>query len=339
MILRSGLKSFAITVLAVIGWMKLKLQRQPTLIILTYHRTLPKHHPDREYEQPGMVTAPEVLAKHVDAMSAIGAEPIHLNEWLNKRKEGLPLPRLSYAVTFDDGWRDNYQYAYPILLEKNVPATIFLVTKLVDTEKTFWPEQVLKLVTTQAIPHAAKEFEWLKPFLPHNQPSVPLSLEEADEVIGKLKSLDDQTILSHLNDLPPIYTDHGDKKSGRAILNTDEVNEMASDGLVKYGGHTRHHFRLNRLDDDLALQQEIAGCMEDLQVLNYGQIPVFCYPNGDITDRGQSLVKAHFQAACTTKLGWNTSKQDSYDLHRFNLHDGNSASRLRLLSTIGRSIL
>lgn len=337
---RSGLKFCALTIFALAGWLKIRLTARPVLIILTYHRILPKDHPARLSEQPGMVTSPEALQNHVRCMKTLGAVPTHLDEWLSKRSKGDKLPKLAVALTFDDGWRDNYQYAYPVLKAEEVPATVFLVSRFVDTDRTFWPEQVLQLLTTEAIPNKRTELEWLIPYLPGQRETMaPLSLLDADEVVSKLKELDDQTIVQKLAASHSTETTPTSGSKVRSILNSDELHEMASDGLVRYGAHTQNHFRLNRLNSLPQIKQEIVDCLGDLQPLGQAAVPIFCYPNGDITDTGEDLVEQHYQAACTTKTGWNPSDRDAYDLHRFNLHDGNSDSTRMLLATIGRGIL
>ncbi|WP_417531850.1 polysaccharide deacetylase family protein [Marinobacter lipolyticus] len=338
--LRTGLKFIALTMFALIGWVKVRFASRPTLIILTYHRILPTDHPDRKHEQPGMVTAPEVLQAHIRQMKSLGAAPLHLNEWLEKRAGNELLPDLSFALTFDDGWRDNYQYAYPVLTAENTPATIFLVTQLLDTNQTFWPEQVLTLLTTRAIPDSVPYFQWLIPFLPNQKATEkPLTLKDADEVISRLKALDDQSILNHLRAIPGQGHLPEDTANIRSILNTPELVKMATNGLIRYGGHTQHHYRLNRISDASQLKREIVDCLGDLKKLDKGVVPIFCYPNGNITKDGERLVAEHYEAACTTRTGWNKVNQDPFDLHRFNLHDGNSYSFRTLLATIGRGIL
>ncbi|QSP96548.1 polysaccharide deacetylase family protein [Marinobacter salinisoli] len=326
--------------LASMAWLRIKLSSQPALIILTYHRVLPPNDPERKFEQPGMVTDPQALQRHINLMKSIGAVPIHLDEWLSKRNQQQRLPRLSVAFTFDDGWQDNFQHAYPVLKKHRIPATIFLVTRLLDTTETFWPEQVLRLLTTGHQQADKPEFQWLAPYLPEGHPSgTPLTLEAADEVIVRLKQLDDRTILRNLRTMAESGLLSAFAPERRSILSEEEVNEMASDGLIRFGAHTRHHYRLNRLDSQAALEEEISGCLNDLHTLPQGVVPIFCYPNGDITTDGEQLVRRIYQAACTTKTGWNRSNRNRYDLHRFNLHDGNSGNSRSLLSTIGRGLL
>jgi peptidoglycan/xylan/chitin deacetylase (PgdA/CDA1 family) len=336
------MKFWALRALALYGWLRLKFTRSPTLVILTYHRVLPENAPEREFEQPGMIISPENLQQHIRLIRSIGAVPIHLDEWLRKKKAQEPLPPLSVAFTFDDGWRDNYLHAFPLLRQEQVPATIFLVTKMIDTEDTFWPEQVIQLLRTPGINFNDPKLDWLQPYLGRLvKNSKPLSLLDADEVINRLKDLEDATILNHLASCFPSLPkkQNGTSEHSPPVLQSRDLAEMSQNNLVKYGAHTRNHFRLNRLQNDEALEQQIAGCLFDLQSMKTNSTPIFCYPNGDITERGEQLVTNHYQAACTTKRGWNKLTRSEYDLHRFNLHDGNSSNARALLATIGRSLV
>lgn len=340
--IRSFIKFWALSAFALYGWLRLKVTRSPTLIILTYHRVLPENAPEREFEQPGMIVSPENLEQHIKIIQSIGAVPMHLDEWLSRKKSGKPLPTLAVAFTFDDGWRDNYLNAFPVLKEQAIPATIFLVTKMVDTSEIFWPEQVIRILRTPGIDRNQPALAWLKPHLGAlaHKPG-PLTLLEADQVINRLKDLDDATILRHLDSSAKVLAErlNGVADNTPAILQSSDLAEMAENNRVRYGAHTRNHYRLNRLNNMEALEQQIAGCVSDLQEITANSTPIFCYPNGDITDKGEQLVANYYQAACTTKTGWNKATGSEYDLHRFNLHDGNSSTARTLLATIGRSLV
>jgi peptidoglycan/xylan/chitin deacetylase (PgdA/CDA1 family) len=65
--------------------------------------------------------------------------PITSDEFLAYKKGDISLPKNSIFITFDDGWLDNYVYAYPILKKYNVKATVFIVTKWIDDESNGAP--------------------------------------------------------------------------------------------------------------------------------------------------------------------------------------------------------
>ncbi len=333
--IKKPLKGFFHSLLSVAGWLKLKTLQQPTLVILTYHRIIPVNSKFRDQEQPGMIASPETLQCHLSLFRSLGASFVDLEDWLDRKSAGAQLPKLAVAITFDDGWRDNYTYAFPVLKAFEAPATIFLVSKYLDTHRVFWPEQVIRYVTIAPQERPQAIHEWLGNYagsLPFDE--RPLTIEEADVLITNLKTLDDQTILEQLDQSRVT----GDEPV-RQILNKEELLEMHSSGLIRFGAHTRQHFRLNRLKDPMALRNEIVLCKDDLEALGVGNISLFCYPNGDITNQGERFVAETYIGACTTTNGINVADTSPYNLKRFNFHDGNGKSRRLCFSTIGRSLI
>jgi UDP-2,3-diacylglucosamine pyrophosphatase LpxH len=67
---------------------------------------------------------------------------LSLNELLERwRTDQLDASKAYCVITFDDGWQDNYQYAFPVLKHYGLPATIFLATDFIGTDRWFWPDQ------------------------------------------------------------------------------------------------------------------------------------------------------------------------------------------------------
>lgn len=337
---RNGL--FAGVALLKIASLKIKLSRSPALIILTYHRILPAQSPLRQTEQPGMMATPEALDMHLSLLRRLGAEFLPLDTWLDDQRQNRTLPRLAVAVTFDDGWQDNYEHAFPVLRKHAVPATLFLVSRRIDTGWQFWPEQVLDLLVNHAHRLDHQAFQWLWPYLggsvPDSAPSsIPFSITRADGVISRLKALDDQTIEANLAQTRKVLPELSQASlDARPLLNKEELYSMLNSGLIKFGAHTRHHYRLNHLADPSNLEDEIIGSQTDLQDLGLKPVSIFCYPNGNITGKGEELVQGHFTGACTTGRGWNRATSDPFGLRRFNFHDGNGSTPLSFLSSLGR---
>jgi len=316
-----------------------KFSREPVLIILTYHRVLPRDHAARRTEQPGMVISPESFQHHLKIVQSMGGTFVSLNEWLQSDTAGSTLPRLAFAITFDDGWQDNYQYAYPILKQHQVPATIFLVSRRINTDWQFWPEKLLNVLLNHTAKLSHPIFSWIKCFFPEELriDHESISLEQADLIIQRVKELDDQTIEQNLGAAEKALPSISNGAEMRPLLNAREIEEMASSKLVDFGAHTQHHYRLNLLQNEEQLQQEIVGSLQDTAQLSPRSVPIFCYPNGGISPVGKNLVTQHYAAACTTLKGWNKTPCRSMELGRFNFHDGNGSTTLSFLATLGRT--
>lgn len=323
----------------------LRRLRQPSLVILTYHRVLAEDDSHRLCEQPGMIVSPGHLRNHIAIMESLGAVPMFLDDWLEQQKQSPEnLPRLAFAVTFDDGWRDNFTQGLPVLREKNTPATIFLVSDFLDTKHVFWPEQILHLLTT--VPPATVKrclpgtLDWLGD---HTRDfrlgERKLSIEEADKVINRLKTLDDFEINEHLkktfNQCPELQP----RAETPYILQAADIDALVDSELIRFGAHTRNHARLNRLQNIEQLKDEVVNCKRLLEERLKNPVGLFCYPNGDITPDGERLVEAHYTAACTTETGLNRASTSPFKLRRLNLHDGNARHALGLLATLGKGKL
>jgi len=78
---------------------------------------------------------PELLAEHLDRLQAEGYTTISPYDLVEALQRGRELPAKPILITFDDGYRDNYDNAYPLLRERGMQATIFVVTDFIDEER------------------------------------------------------------------------------------------------------------------------------------------------------------------------------------------------------------
>jgi len=78
--------------------------------------------------------APELFAAHLDAMLAEGYTTISLYTLVNHLMRGAELPAKPVIITFDDGYRDNYENAFPALVARDMTATFFVVSDFIDAE-------------------------------------------------------------------------------------------------------------------------------------------------------------------------------------------------------------
>lgn len=75
---------------------------------------------------------PEAFKRQMSYLNKAGYRVLGLDVLVNSIKNGSTLPEKSIAITFDDGFADNYDNAFPILKDYGFPATVFAVSRLVD---------------------------------------------------------------------------------------------------------------------------------------------------------------------------------------------------------------
>ena len=283
-------------------------------LILSYHRILPATHSEYKSMQPGMVVSEETFRNHMKWLTEY-LDVIRLADLKMQRPQSS---QPACVITLDDGWVDNYTYAYPILKEFDLPATIFLVSNMIDTNHYFWPEKLGLLLnnkTTKALLETQIKAKY------------DSDLSDYDGLIGLLKSEDDKSIIQFLDSVEK-EAESSDNifEKERQILNRKELIEMARSGLVDYGSHTENHIRLDKVSIKQSIH-EITESKKCLETLLNTTISAFCYPNGSYTSEVVDAVANVYELACTTDSGWVNEKSNRHMLSRIMLHDDISNTR------------
>jgi peptidoglycan/xylan/chitin deacetylase (PgdA/CDA1 family) len=282
-------------------------------LILGYHRVADVTHD--EYE---VCVTPKHFAEQMEALSKF-AQPISLGELVHYLKAGS-VPSKAVSVTFDDGYVDNLYEAKPVLERYAIPATVFVCTGYAGRE--FWWDELERLVMSSRAELGAlrlevdgNEFIW-------NQPKV--SPEAGVDVRRRFR----QALYYFLLALgveeqrQAINTIHGwadvssNDLNARAMTH-DELLQLADDGLIEIGAHTRHHPMLPRLTLERQ-REEIVASKNDLEELLGIRVDGFAYPNGRATDDAKRIVQdAGFAFACTSLHDVVRPASDLHELTRF----------------------
>lgn len=231
------------------------------------------------------------------------------------------------VITFDDGWADNYEHAFPVLKKHNVPATVFIPVEEIGSKSGYWFQNIWDLASQ--VSTNGKSAGFLHYFSEHAPSWHPQGIGQ-EQIVGlicELKSLPaeklDDIILK-------AYGDLGIKRpTDQQVMTWEQIRAMGQQGIT-FGSHGLHHYILPQLNHGVK-RQEVIDSLQVLERANVAISPFFSYPNGNWDDQTQSLVKeAGYKGAVTTQLGHNHSLTSPYLLKRIAMHDeiSNTASLL-----------
>lgn len=295
-----------------------------------YHRVLPHTEAQEQQEEPGMYVTPETFALHIHCLKEI-MTPISLSDWLARRSRGEALPTRAAAITFDDGWRDNYTHAWPMLNKYRIPATIFAVSSLIGTQRAFWPNRLMQLLAQhKGTTNWPPGLEWLAEISPV-QPQQLTTPEAFSELVQACKQFPDTELYRRLDAVPEnsaIIT------PARTMLDWDEIAEMRASGLVEIGCHTENHLRLLESLSLETTRHEILASKQALEDRLQQPVNLFCYPNGFVSPLAAEIVSANYAGAVTTERGINRSDNNAFELKRIGLHEDASNTRTAFMARL-----
>jgi len=290
------------------GYLRRKITKSQVAIFL-YHQVSP----EKLYWSDSQPVSPQNFEGQIESLGK-SCEFLSLDKLAEYIQNVKTLPEKAAIITLDDGYMNNYLYAYPILKKHHIPATIFLATDYINNGKLFWFDQVKYIIH-----HTTTSELNLGDF-----GSYPLStssdrLHLSHNIVQILKTLPDkkknlviEKLLSVSNvDIPPDL--------GRSLtLSWSEVREMGNNGIA-FGAHTVSHPILTMLPPEQA-KWEIIQSKKDIEKHLQQRVTAFAYPNGllkDFNSHIANLVKeSGFACAVTAIPLLITHKANPYKLGR-----------------------
>jgi peptidoglycan/xylan/chitin deacetylase (PgdA/CDA1 family) len=316
-------------------------------LILMYHRIA-----EVDIDPWSLCVTPAHFAEHL-AVIQKNAHPISLQQLNLDRQQGTIPPR-AVAISFDDGYVDNLDRAKPILEKYDIPATVFVSTGYLGSQREFWWDELDRILLkpgklppqlsltigdklcewalAKATDYSQSEYQqdrhcraWAA------QSSSRMSFYYSMwQALRNLTEIDRQQALAQV----AIWAeDDSQPRSSYLPLAVDKLATLGNGELVEIGAHTVNHPFLPA--QPIAVQQsEIARSKQELERLLDRPIKSFSYPFGDRTAATIALVKASgFDCACSTQPDVVWGRSNCFDLPRFgvdNWNGGEFAERLAM---------
>jgi peptidoglycan/xylan/chitin deacetylase (PgdA/CDA1 family) len=283
-----------------------RLANRNKALIVTYHRF--------SETDSSVMTSARLLAQQLEYLTA-HYRIVPLSELARLLASGAKLPSSVAAVTIDDGYRDCYEVAFPVLRRYKVPAALFIVTGFTDQRNWMWTDKLRYLLprARTSMLETRVNDALLQIRLNSTQPRFEL----ADCVNSVLKELPDEakddslaeiaySLGVELPDSPPPEFDS---------VNWEQVREMNSAG-IEIGSHTMTHPILTNVGS-ARVRKELAESRERIEGIIGNPVGLFCYPNGGYNQAiKREVARAGYRCAVTCEPGFNEASADHLSLRR-----------------------
>jgi peptidoglycan/xylan/chitin deacetylase (PgdA/CDA1 family) len=304
-------------------------------IILLYHRVT------------GLPSDPQLLSvnpRHFDEHLQIlrqHGEPMHLND-LNRKQQRRP----AFIVTFDDGYADNLENAKPLLARQDIPATVFIATGYIGSQREFWKDYLERiflqpgtLPSKLRLSMAGAGGEWelgesrsysIEDYRAHSRwnitstidPTVRQRLYRA--LCQLLSPLPDDERRNTIEELLSWAGSSGTARPSHRTLSASEISTLADGGLIDIGAHSVCHPVLSKLSPPEQCY-EVEQSKLRLEEILGRQVASFAYPYGGrshyTSDTIAAVRAAGFARACANFPGAVRRDSDNWQLPRFLVRD------------------
>ncbi|WP_316365776.1 polysaccharide deacetylase family protein [Candidatus Thiodiazotropha sp. CDECU1] len=234
-------------------------------------------------------------------------------------------------ITFDDGWSDNYEYAFPLLQKYHCPALIFVPVNYISSTSTFWQERLGFLIWKSTEINTVDSRITLKKY----------GMDKLDEknkqssimnYVRSLKSLSYREIDTIMSDFSQMIS-LDEVSSVDKHMSWEELVELNSNN-IQIGSHACSHKILTQLDSK-EIYEELKQSKTIIEDKLRIKVKDIAYPNGNYNKEiGEIAKKTGYELGFGTTFGHVDSSVDKYNLKRININDDIADSKPMFLATI-----
>ena len=301
--------------------------RRNTIGIFTYHAVIEEPLPffdwcflDAELFRKQVA----YLSKHFDIISlSDAADMVQAGE--------IDGPKA--VITFDDGYKNNHDVALPILKEYSAPASIYLVSDLLGSDRSVWFTRLIMALDGTPLKQVSfQDRSW----------TITTADEKANccaDMQQMLKHLSHAELLEKVGEIEDLLQMPRDpvlsEDSPFRMLDQQTFDNMLSSGLIEFGAHTRNHMILSRLSSEVK-QEQIASSIAGVEQLTGKRCEHFAYPNGSLDDYDNEsidmLAANNIRSAVTMNPGPVAASDNMLQLNRYPVGADTTYSRFKLMA-------
>ncbi len=244
-----------------------------------------------------MKVSPEFLANFTMELRNNGYEIIGIDK-LYRLLQSQENVKKQIVFTLDDGYKDTFEVAYPVFKKLNVPFTVYITTSFPNKNALLWWYVLEDLLLEKT----EIEIDG-KVYRCQNQDEKNKTFLELLEIVSRING---QNILPGLEDIFKNYKLDWFARNDELCMTWEDIETLSRDPLCTIGSHTRNHDALNRLSNDLIVE-EIIKANDELERHINRKIDHFAYPFGTVNEVGKRemeiVKKLGFKTVVTARYG------------------------------------
>lgn len=266
-------------------------------VILMYHSIV--EDPEHTRNTIGVSQSQRDFDAHIRTLASRFA-PVTVDQVIQFVQEGQPLPSRAVAVTFDDGFCDNYDSALPVLKRYGVPATFYILVNAVETGVPPWYCR-LNFAFRTTTRREWNDTEWNRTYKFETAEERKAALNRAWEIGAKMVGSAQEEFVRQIEKLLEV-----EPPGPGLMLTWDKVRALKEAGH-NIGAHTLSHPNLAHVSAEDA-QSEILGCKQRLEETMGGPVHHFSYPHPALNPQWSPQTlritrEAGFKSAVLTTRG------------------------------------
>ncbi len=285
-------------------------------VILQYHSVSPPGEEHFSYVHPSLSISMDVFDRQMAFLSR-HFQVVTLEKLLAYVNGDCRISGQPVAITFDDGYRDNYLYAFPVLLKYGVPAMFYLTTDCIDAKRALWTSELRYII-----------FRSPKSFLNVASLDVSFPIETVEERSTAIQQVKVRLVVMEKSEREEILTElrkeagispEDIRAFGEVMLDWQDIILMRRYGM-QFGAHTLSHPSLPNIPRHEA-RTEVVFSKWVLEDRLSEEIRHFSYPNpGDVRhsspDIAEMLKDAGYSSATTSVPGRVVEGDEAFQLKR-----------------------
>ena len=191
--------------------------------------------------------------------------------------------RKTIALTFDDGYENNYTRAYPLLKKFNFPATMYIISQCLESENSITWYEYIDLIRRDINITQIDVSNLNKP--------KPTTIDQLRTLIKSLNITERRMLFSEIRKQVEIEKYATDKNREHwKLMSAAKIRELSDSGLIEIGSHTRNHPNLGELKTE-DVKYEVTNCKNELENVTQKEVRSIAFPDGSYNEGVKLICK------------------------------------------------